>query len=369
MLDLDWTTLAPHMPVDDVDSLYVQRPNDGAERLAAIIQRSSGPIAVVGPTGCGKSTELRMATELLDSSFPAAFCGIDHTLSLKSQAHVRVNSTLMLNMSIWALAYTRWDKLSPEFRKKLTDAGFNEKGVPLTSANEMPEDLLRETIREVHQASGKQPVLLVDGLEKCAPDEARQVVDVLLRYRTDVILVVVLPTELVTGPASYDIVSSFKLFPIRPVAVMDEPGAAWQMGRAFLKDIVFRRLTLSMPGPEDLDAVLDRAALLSGGIPRAFLQLMMDAALYGRLANRELPTLEDLQEAAGDHVESLRRLLNKGDIAALREADGTEGLEVEPERRLRFLSHGLLLEYKLADRIVVHPAPLLAGTLSRGERP
>jgi hypothetical protein len=117
-------------------------------------------------------------------------------------------------------------------------------------------------------------------------------------------------------------------------------------------------------GTPELAHVLDRAAEASGGIPRTFLQLVMDAATYARLSNREMPSMDDLRDAMNDHAESLRRLLNKGDVAALREADGTDGLEVDPERRLRFLTHGLLLEYKIGDRIVVYPAPLLAGILA-----
>jgi hypothetical protein len=53
------------------------------------------------------------------------------------------------------------------------------------------------------------------------------------------------------------------------------------------------------------------------------------------------------------------------DAVVVPHGDGSEGLEVDPERRLRFLTHGLLLEYKVGDRIVVHPAPLLAGILAR----
>ncbi len=92
MADLDFTALTPHEPVTDVGRLYVQRPQDGAARLAALVERGAGAIAVVGPVGCGKSTEIRRAT-------------------------------------------------------------------------------------------GKQPVLLVDGLEKCHANEAQKVVEVLLRFR------------------------------------------------------------------------------------------------------------------------------------------------------------------------------------------
>jgi hypothetical protein len=56
-----------------------------------------------------------------------------------------------------------------------------------------------------------------------------------------------------------------------------------------------------------------------------------------------------------------------GDIDQLRAADGTTGVEIPEERRLRLLMHGLLLEYRVQQGVVVHPAPLLDSLLKRGE--
>src|SRR5262249_35850689 len=135
-------------------------------------------------------------------------------------------------------------------------------------------------------------------------------------------------------------------------------------GRELLKTIVVRRLGLPTPLPASFDDLLNRTAEASGGIPRAFLQLVLDTGMYARLAQREWPTKDDLAEAMSDHPDSLGRLLVRGGRAALRAADGTDGVEMEPERRVRLLTHGLLLEYKLGDRTIVHPAPLLAGILA-----
>ena len=61
----------------------------------------------------------------------------------------------------------------------------------------------------------------------------------------------------------------------------------------------------------------------------------------------------------------MRCLLREGDVAALREADGSGGTEVPLTRRLRFLEQGLLLEYDIGGRVVVHPAPALDVSVAR----
>jgi hypothetical protein len=316
--------------------------------------------------GSGKSTELGVAAVHLMSTSVVVLGLLDHLevapMPTASAAFDALSAMLLSVAQINAI------ELSSDLSRKLSDAGVLMTHVAKTGTPRIPPvDLLRETLREVRRASGDKPaVLCLDGLEKVPVDQAREVIDALLQFRAEATLVLVIPTSLVVGPSSYDVLSTFKLFPIHPVPVRADDGAPGQAGREFLRSIVYTRLDLPTPGPPGFDNVLDRAAEASGGIPRAFLQLVLDAATYARLAEREMPTMDDLRDAMSDHAESLRRLLNKGDVAALREADNTEGLEVEPERRLRFLTHGLLLEYKVGDRIVVHPAPLLAGILARG---
>jgi energy-coupling factor transporter ATP-binding protein EcfA2 len=370
---LDWTQLKPHRPADLDGKGYVPRPEGGAAKLVRLVQAGASPIAIVGPMGSGKSTELGVAARTLPhtgTEFIVAWGLFDH-FKADSLPLTTASAFAILSATLWQYAQT-WDiELSEDLQRKLSSPGLlvspKEDGGASRPAS---LDVFRETLREVRRASGNKPaVLCCDGLEKVPADQAREVLDALLQFSAETAIVVVIPTALVVGPSSYDVLSSFKLFPIGPVPVRDDEGDPGREGRAFLKSIVYRRLDLPPPGPPGLDEVLERAAEASGGVPRAFVQLVLDAATYARLAEREMPTMDDLRDAMGDHAESLRRLLNKGDVAALREADGTEGLEVEPERRLRFLTHGLLLEYKVGDRVVVHPAPLLAGILGRSGSP
>jgi hypothetical protein len=132
-------------------------------------------------------------------------------------------------------------------------------------------------------------------------------------------------------------------------------------GRQFFFSLALRRLG----GPLlDLVEVVRRAAVSSGGVPRVFLQLLRDAKRYAMLAEREEPDLSDLEDAERDHAEHLERLLGQGDVAALRAADNTPGREIDPGKRLRFLLHGLLIEYKAEGRDFVRPAPLLSRALA-----
>jgi hypothetical protein len=93
------------------------------------------------------------------------------------------------------------------------------------------------------------------------------------------------------------------------------------------------------------------------------------ASPVAALEERELPTFADLNAAARDQAKSLARLLAKGDVERLREADGKSEREIAVEHRLRLLTHGLLLEYKTAQGIVVHAAPLLQEVLAQHGAP
>jgi hypothetical protein len=368
MTAVDWTLLEPHRPLHvQQTARYVARPEGGAAKLVSLVRAGANPIAVVGPMGSGKSTELM--TACLQLVTEAGYIGSMHSFdhgdlgNAPPRSHTVSNVLDSLVGSLLSFNNARKIELSSELKKKLINAGL----LPSTehmhvSAPRVPaSDLLRETLREAQRISGnKSAVLLCDGLEKYPADKAHEILDALLPFRAEATLVVVVPTSLVYGPASYDIVSSFKLFHVRAVPVRDEGGISRRQGRDFLKTIVLRRLGFL---PASLDDLMSSAAEASGGVPRAFLQLVLDAATYARLAQREWPTQDDLRDAMSDHTESLRRLLVKGDLDALRAADGTDGIEIDSERRLRLLTHGLLLEYKLGDRTVVHPAPLLASSI------
>jgi hypothetical protein len=69
-----------------------------------------------------------------------------------------------------------------------------------------------------------------------------------------------------------------------------------------------------------------------------------------------------------DHVDAVRRLLLRGDLAVISEAEGTDGVEVPPERRARLLTHGLLVEYGTPPDITVRAHPLVRRLAERARR-
>ena len=175
--------------------------------------------------------------------------------------------------------------------------------------------------------------------------------------------VVVVSPRVALDPQTFGLLDGFHVVAVQPVPVSPDHGASWCEGREFLASIVRRRLSLDDALDPRFAAFLDRAAEASGGVPRVYLQLVQDAGFYADVSGRAWPEEGDLRQAMGDQVTSLRRLLQRGDLDALRAAKGTDGLEVELSRRIRFLSHGLLLEYGSGDATRVFPAPLLEALL------
>jgi hypothetical protein len=207
-------------------------------------------------------------------------------------------------------------------------------------------------------------LVLLDGLERQDDSAIRASLDAFRPFLPSLDLVVVLPARWTSNDAFASALDGYRIEALRPLPVRDEHGPDWHEGRAFLRQIVCTRLGIAAPPSATAASILDRAAEASGGIPRVFLQLVQDAAFYGSVAGREWPDADDLRQSMRDQVSSLRRLLRPGDLAALQSARGTDGLEVDVERRIRFLGHGLLLEYGEAEDTRVFPTPLLEGILA-----
>ncbi len=335
MSAFDWKKLSPHLPVKRGDDVYVERPFDGGERLAMKVRAGLGPIAVAGPVGCGKSTELASANALLAADYLALLVQLDRVENLR-QTNDPALAVPLVNESFLA--------------------GFEAVGLPVRRDRSFRDSIL-ECLRTLKAAQARAGVaVLFDGLEKMRPEIAFVVVREFLELREEVRLVFVVPPSLVTGPETYLLSSEdVRVFPIRAVPVNV---SARREGETFLKEIARRRLGVAQLPPE-LTPIFDRAALASGGLPRAFLQILQDAAGYAALEQRNTPSQEDLRNALQDHAESIRRLLREGDQSALAQANDTDGLEVPLERRLRLLSHGILLEYPdPSGRAVVRRHPL-----------
>jgi hypothetical protein len=299
---------------------------------------------VVGPMGVGKSTELAAARAVLGSDRNVPVLGIDAELDMRRATVEQVLRHVLARIS------------SPR---------INLPGLIL-------DGTLHDELRKALSAQSNV-TLFVDGLEKAQEGVARAVAEELFAYSDDAEVVVVVPMSLAYGPGASILADDVRPFPVRPVYVWGRPAASalQPMGtsdpkaitaRLFLRELALRHIDRSAP-PNALVDIVDAASVASGGIPRVLLQLLRDAHRNAIVAGRSIPTLDDLEDAKRDHGEQLLRSLLKGDNEALVEAEGQDGNEVPFDRKLRFLLQGLLLEYKVADRIVMHVAPVLAQAL------
>jgi hypothetical protein len=326
-------------------------------RLASLVRAGLGPFAVAGPVGSGKSTELATAALELTDNFLAVTTPLDQRMNMRELSAAKL---------LWTLGRVLFNAL---WKNPPLSHGFRYDNHPLL-AEEHPafgeqsepgpyRDAFLALIRELKRRHSRlQLAIFLDGLEKCPEEQARMAVRTILSLRDEVELAFVVPPSLVIGPENVELLSELRIFPIRPVPVLEEPGARWQEGRQFLTDIFSRRMGGDVK-TEALAPLIETAAIFSGGLPRTFLQLMRDAGGYAVVANRELPTHGDLDNAMRDQADSLSRLLRDGDMHAMNAADGSDGLELPIDRRVRLLTHGLLLENEVNDKVIVRVHPLL----------
>lgn len=344
-MDDAWSKLAPHRPLGEGARAYAQRPDGSGAELAAAVRAGWRRIAVVGPMGVGKSTEIAAAQQSLLTDRVAVRIGIDLTFDMR-----RIQAG-----EVFAHVLRRFLERSPnvdvQFKLDLAE------DLVRSDRRDFRRDLARQALRRAGNAA-----LLVDGLEKADEAAARAVAEELFALGDDADIVLVVPTSLAYGPGAAILGEDVRLFPVRPVLVWGSPNEDAVRGRLFLREVALRHLDRESPDA-DLLASVDRACVASGGVPRALLQLLRDAHRHAVVAGRSTPNLHDLAQAERDHGEQLRRSLLPGDIDALIKAEGQDGSEVPIDRKLRFMLQGHLLEYRRGDRIVMHVAPTLAQAL------
>ncbi len=369
-MSYDWKALAPTRPLAIADiggGLYVPRIGEGANEIDALLRAGlDQPIAIFGPAGAGKSTELAVLAKLREAAWVGPLVRLDKVLPY-SDATSPSDVLEAIAKSAIGLAIDKLGlKLSPEL---LAGASMLTRGAVIQNP---PRgfDLLLATVREIRGASKLGDLgLLVDGLEKASTGLARRTLANLERLRGEARVVVVVPTQLATGPSAAAL-HDYHLMSIGPITV-SQTIEAWMKGSAegdgFLFEVAARRLGVpaaNIGRDGDMTAVAIRhCAVLSGGLVRTFLQLLQKSALYAVMRGRTTPDAEDVGRAAQDQTNFLLRLLNEGDVEALRLAHETSGVEVDLDRRVRFLANGILLEYSTNAGRVVRIAPLLADTI------
>jgi hypothetical protein len=341
----DWRLLAPHRPLSQGDKAYVPRPTSGGNAIAAWILAGGSTVLVSGPTGIGKSTELAQAARELKSGRLACLAQVDRLTNI----HRLVAGTLLylLAQKLVDRAQRSGLQISQDLTKMV--ASGVDRGTGMAAARAAVDEIGR-LVQPLRIA------FLIDGLEKLFPSPvAREIFDALSQLSESVDLIVVIPGHAAFGGGTEPILRGGER--LHRVAVIDTEGEAAVAAEDFFRRVLEARLRVNAL-PDQVVQLLGTAVRASGGIPRVFLQLMADAGTYARVKRgADWPDDSDLNESFRDQQDSFRRALLPGDTAAIERVAGTDGRELDLERRLRLIAQGILLERARGGRVslVVHP--------------
>jgi hypothetical protein len=387
----DWTALAPHRPLEPGSKQYVEPPWSAGAEIANRVIAGAQTILVGGPAGIGKSTELARAAALLRGKGNRIAClaPIDVWENMRRLTPDQLLLRIAGRVAFIA-SHTLNLPLNNDLLGALVQAGVLTSAVltgPQHAYQASARTLAHAVLNEVARLSKQGRVtLLIDGMEKVPEGTPGiELFDALNDLPEHVEQVVVVPWHATYGPHSETVIRPGEYWMImRPDPA---EGAEGEPTRAFLRDVVARRLSLDAallaPGPsaarvaskavggdlppDGFHALVDEAAVWSAGIPRIFLQLLSDAGTNARLrGGRAWPGPEDLADAVSDLEDSFRRALLPGDTEASLAAEGSDGRELDLDRKIRLLARGLLLERRDGKRIVLAIHPLARRALTEG---
>ncbi len=335
----------------DLESLYVARGPDAIDLAQRVRARfGNGRIAVNGPAGVGKTTELSRAAADLATTHTVLSVAVDQMMDVTAGRPADMYAALDEHL-VGRLKAIGQSNQGPRLALLM-----GATGVSLAEALDVCADRLR-----LIQSGGTPVVVLADGFEKAAdPNHARELIHALLDLceRADAACVVVLSPTAVIGPLASQLVQRVKLVEMRAVG-FSGPGDPMETIVPFMRDLLTRRVG---PWPPPMDSIVGYAARSSGGLPRVFLQLMSDTLAYAKLRGHEWPTTEDLAEAVADHQDSLRYLLDKGDVEVLAAA-AAGSRDVDAGTLARLVANGYLLSGGRGHSQAYYVHPLVRALL------
>lgn len=329
----------------------------GGAQLASWVSAGGNTVLVSGPVGIGKSTECAHAAYSLRDERIACHVPVDRLTNIRrltADELLQLIGGRLFQLAVGHLGFPADHPLSASFPAHTLATGRDSFRASTPTATRL---LLDEVARWSRQG---RVALVIDGLEKLPEGPtALEIFDALASLPFDVDLIVVVPWHAVYGRSS-DVVlrAGERLFVIPPLETRGEAGVA--AAQFFGAMLAHRVLNPPHELPADFQRLLGRAFIDSGGVPRTLLQIIADAATYARVNRGDAwPNDDDLELALGEQRDSLRRLLAPGDDLAIQQATGTDGRELERERKIRLLANGLLLERPTGQGARLDPHPLV----------
>jgi hypothetical protein len=333
------------------------------------VDAGGSTVLVSGPTGVGKSTELAQAAQALQRTRVACLARLDRIENIRE-----LTADILLRILAANLVKLAHEELEfPISRDLLSTAtppvDNRDKTAIAEYFRSSGVNLIRTAVAEVGRVSPTGRIaLLVDGLEKLLPGPGtREIFDVLSQLPESVDLVVVIPWHAAFGGGTESVLRAGER--LHRVAALDTHGKEGLDTARFLERVLARRLCAGDDVPAQLSPLLGVAFQASGGIPRVYLQLIADAGTYARVKRAAAwPEDSDLRDAIADQQDSFRRALLPGDTDAIQRTAGTDGRELDLERRIRLLAQGILLERVRDGAVILEVHPLAAPAIGQSSQ-
>jgi hypothetical protein len=323
-----WEALDADQPAEF--EWYVEPPGRPAERIVQLLRAGGTTVLLAGPRGIGKLTELRFAARVLEGERKVV------RFSIPRGVPTTPNGLLSSIAEQATYGGTRGSLNALIARETY--------GAKLVDAE--PEEQVASALNRLTINARRRVVLMVDGLEHLPGEIAAA----LSHIPATVDIVATIPWALVYGHGG-----EFLIRPADSLVIMPPYSEAGGGGH-FLISILQRQLGL-FDADLATNTAIGSALAWSGGIPQIFLQLLREAGHLARMRSEAWPTIADIQSIVAARVNAIRRQLLPGDKIALRAADGTDGSELELDRKLRYLDQCLLLESTSGaeTRLTLHP--------------
>jgi hypothetical protein len=324
---------------EDLDRFYVER-GEHSELMSVIGELEAGAPAnppnntkflFVGHTGCGKSTELSMPVNIINSSdsqhkvlrenyLPVQY-SVSEVVGLYNIEFVDIALSMILGIyramealgravddaparRVYDWLYQEKEDTSTRMRTmeggmrlnlalsnliQLIDVRLKSEGVVREEIRTrigkyIPEliSLINQAIDEVSAVTGKHVLLIIDDLDKIQPLENalrifREHVRSLISFRCFVIYTA--PISLLYDPASTRVSQTMEIHYMPMFRVRTRAGERKQpeaVDVALLREIVYRRVHPALFG----DGVVERAIDLTGGVLREMIRVIRGCCVY-----------------------------------------------------------------------------------------